>query len=173
MSASEAKRFPLGKGKGLSPEEVTDFLTTTDALAKLGTVDAEGWPVVNPVLYEYDGEAIYVISKERAAFVHNLQRDPRVGVCIDSPVPPYRRVIIKGRAEFVEEDWRPRNRRMVQRYMGSSGDDYEAATQHLPRVVLRIVPVKMTTWDGGGIDRSFSKPTAWREPETERRRLSD
>lgn len=158
--------FPLGKGRGLSPEELREFLTETAIFAKVGSVGPDGWPSVNPVWYEYEGGAFYVITKELTGFCQNLRRDPRTSLCIDNPQPPYKRVIVRGQAEFVEEDWVPRARRMVVRYLGPSGLDYFEATLDLPRVVVRIAPGRFSSWNGGGVDRTFREPTRWHDVES-------
>jgi hypothetical protein len=92
-----------------------------------------------------------------------MRRDPRVTLCIDNPEPPYKRVIVRGRAEFVEGDWVELARRMVLRYLGPDGMDYFEATLDLPRVLVRIRPERVSSWDGGGVDRTFTKPSRWHE----------
>jgi hypothetical protein len=72
--------------------------------------------------------------------------------------------VVRGRAEFVEGfDWYELGRRMVLRYLGEPGLDYFEATLELPRAVVRIRPERITSWNGGGIDRTFSAPTVWHE----------
>jgi hypothetical protein len=48
--------FKLGKGRGVTPEELHSFLTETKIFVKIGTIGEDGWPNVNPAWYEYDGE---------------------------------------------------------------------------------------------------------------------
>jgi hypothetical protein len=76
---------------------------------------------------------------------------------------PYKRVLVLGKAEFVDEDWVERGRRMVLRYLGGGGLDYFEATRNLPRVTIRVNPVKVTSWNGGGVDRTFHQTTQWHE----------
>ncbi len=85
-------------------------------------------------------------------------------LCIDNPQPPYKRVMVRGHAEFMEgHDWEEMGRRMVLRYLGPQGMDYFEATLDLPRVVVRIVPERVTSWNGGGVDRTFTKPAVWHD----------
>lgn len=159
-----AEKFPLGKGRGLAPDELREFLTESAIFVKIGTISEDGWPAVNPAWYEYDGEAFWLITKELTGFCQNMRRDPRVTLCIDNPQPPYKRVMVRGRAEFLEdEDWEEMGRRMVLRYLGPQGMDYFEATLDLPRVVVRIVPERVTSWNGGGVDRTFTKPSRWHD----------
>ena len=158
-----ASKFPLGQGKGMTPEELHEFLTETKIFVKLGTIGEDGWPNVNPAWYEYDGQSFWLVTKELAGFCQNMRRDPRVTLCIDNPAPPYKRVMIRGRAEFVDGDWDEIARRMVLRYLGPGGIDYYEATLDMPRVLVRIWPEKMSSWNGGGPDRTFHKPSVWHE----------
>lgn len=158
-----ASDFPLGQGRGLTPDELRAFLTETRIFAKIGTLGEDGWPNVNPAWYEYDGECFWIVTKELAAFCQNMRRDPRVTLCIDAPEAPYRRVMVRGRAEVVEGDWVALCRRMVVRYLGQEGLDYFEATLDLPRVLVRVQPERMTSWNGGGIDRTFTRPARWRD----------
>jgi PPOX class probable F420-dependent enzyme len=155
--------FRLGKGRGMTPEELHEFLTGTSIFVKVGTLGEDGWPNVNPAWYEYDGECFWLVTKELAGFCGNMRRDPRVTLCIDNPEPPYKRVMVRGRAEFVEGDWVELARRMVLRYLGPEGMDYFEATLDLPRVLVRIRPERVSSWDGGGVDRTFTQPSQWHQ----------
>jgi PPOX class probable F420-dependent enzyme len=155
--------FKLGKGRGMTPEELRSFLTETKIFVKVGTFGEDDWPNVNPAWYEYDGEYFWLVTKELAGFCRNMRRDPRVTLCIDNPVTPYKRVIVRGHAEFVDGDWVELARRMVLRYLGPEGMDYFEATLDLPRVLVRIKPERISSWDGGGVDRTFTKPARWHD----------
>jgi PPOX class probable F420-dependent enzyme len=155
--------FKLGKGRGMKPDELHAFLTETKIFAKVGTIGEDGWPNVNPAWYEYDGESFWLVTKELAGFCRNMRRDPRVTLCIDNPETPYRRVMVRGRAEVVDADWVELARRMVLRYLGPGGMDYFEATLDLPRVLIRIRPERITSWDGGGVDRTFTRPAVWHD----------
>ena len=155
--------FKLGKGRGMKPDELHAFLTETKIFAKVATIGEDGWPNVNPAWYEYDGESFWLVTKELAAFCQNMRRDSRVTLCIDNPETPYRRVMVRGRAEVVDADWVERARRMVLRDLGPGGMDYFEATLDLPRVLVRIRPERITSWDGGGVDRTFTRPAVWHD----------
>lgn len=160
-----AGKFPLQKGRGMTAEEMHEFLTQTDVFVKIGSIGPDGWPAVNPAWYEYEDGSFYVVTKELTGFCQNLRRDPRATLCIDNPQPPYKRVIVRAEAEFLDGDWVERGRRMVLRYLGEGGMDYFEATLELPRVTIRFRPVRFSSWNGGGIDRTFWKPARWHEVE--------
>src|ERR1035437_8810925 len=153
--------FPLGRGKAMTDQEVHDFLTSTRAFLKIATTGADGFPLVNPVWFVWrDGEFI-VCTKEKTGLVQNLRRDPRACLLVDRPELPYKRVTAKAVAEFRDYDWHDIGRDQVMRYLGPDGFAYYEATTAIPRVMIHFRPSKLTTWNGGGVDRTFFEPTTW------------
>ena len=152
-------------GRGMTPEEINEFLTSGALFVKIATTTSDGWPTVSPVWYEWDGGSFLVVSKSRTGLVKNLRRDPRCGLLVDNPVLPYKRVSVQGEAEFLGEDfdWIPAVRRMVLRYLGEEGMSYAEATFEFPRVPFRIWPIRMSSWNGAGFDRTFRRDTVWHE----------
>ena len=154
-------------GKAMSPVERDEFLRAGAPFLKVATTNEEGWPMVSPVWYEWDGRSFLVVGKERTSYIRNLRRDPRCGVLVENPGLPYKRVAALAIAEFLPDDfdWKPAAREMVIRYIGQQGLSYAEATFDFPRVSVRIWPKRMTTWDGGGFDRTFHRDTVWHEME--------
>jgi PPOX class probable F420-dependent enzyme len=152
-------------GRGMTPEELEEFLTTGAIFAKVATTMEDGQPVISPVWYEWDGASFLIVSKARTSMVRNLQRDPRCGLLVDNPTLPYKRVSVQGEAEILgpDFDWQTPARRMVLRYLGEGGMAYAESTFGFERVPFRVWPRRMSTWNGGGFDRTFSKPTTWHE----------
>ena len=158
--------FPLGRGKAMSDAELHEYLDTTTAFLKIATNGADGFPLVNPVWFVWrDGEFI-IVTKENTGLVANLRRDPRACLLIDNPGLPYIRVTAKAVAEFRDYDWHEVGREMVLRYLGPNGFAYYDATTDIPRVMIHFKPTAMTTWNGGGVDRTFFEPTRWHEVST-------
>jgi len=154
-------------GRGLSKPEIDEFLQSGAMFAKIGTTDDDGWPMVSPVWYEWDGSSFLVVGKERTSYIRNLRRDARCGVLVENPGLPYKRVSVCGMAEFLPDDfdWQTPARQMVIRYIGEEGLSYAEATFDFPRVSVRIWPKRMTSWDGGGFDRTVHRDTVWHEME--------
>jgi PPOX class probable F420-dependent enzyme len=152
-------------GRGMTAEELEDFLTTGTRFAKVATTMEDGWPVVSPVWYEWDGSSFLIVSKERTSMVRNLRRDNRCGLLVENPELPYARVSAQGISEFLPHgfDWETPARRMVIRYLGVEGLSYAQATSAFPRVPFRVWPKRISTWNGGGFDRTFHRDTVWHE----------
>ena len=72
---ADAARRPSGRsalmamtgdnGRGMGDEERDDFLLTGRLFAKIATTMDDGWPVVSPVWYAWDGSSFLVVSKAR------------------------------------------------------------------------------------------------------------
>ncbi len=155
-------------GRGMTDEERDEFLTNGRLFAKIATTMSDGWPVLSPVWYTWDGSSFLVVSKANTSLVKNLQRDARCGVLVDNTELPYMRVSVQGEAEILGEDfdWHIPVRDMVLRYLGPEGMDYAESTFGFDRVPFKVWPRKMSTWNGGGFDRTFRKETVWREVES-------
>ena len=50
----------------LSKTQLDEFLTDQPHIMKLATLTPEGWPYVNPLWYEYDGEVFHVAGRGKA-----------------------------------------------------------------------------------------------------------
>lgn len=151
-------------GRGMNPDEINEFLTSGRIFAKIATTMEDGWPVLSPVWYSWDGSAFLIVSKANTSLVQNLKRDPRCGLLVDNPELPYKRVSVRGEVEFLPESfqWQEPTRDMVLRYLGPEGMEYAEATFAFARTPFLVHPRKMMSWNGGGFDRTFSKPSEWK-----------
>lgn len=152
-------------GRGLTDEERDAFLTQKPLFAKIATTGEDGWPTLSPVWFTWDGSSFLVVSKERTGMVRNLRRDPRCGLLVDNYELPYARVSVQGEVEFLGEDFDVVGAmtEMVLRYLGPDGMEYGKSTFKFPRVPFRVWPRRMTSWNGGGFDRTFNRDTVWHE----------
>lgn len=145
-------------GRGLTTDELKAFLAQP-YLAMLGTVREDGGPYVVPVWHEYDGEALYIVARERSQYVTHIRRDPRVAVAI---VGEGTQVLILGQATIVEGPttqgrWVEIALRMAERYGGEDGLQYLRGTLDRPRYLIRITPEKITSWQGEGWHPRYHK----------------
>ncbi len=90
-------------------------------------------------------------SYGKAQKVVNIRRNPKVGFMVDSGrvYNELQGVLIRGHCEIIEDPsqvqvtWR----RMGEVQAGRSGVPREATASMPKRVVLKIVPQKITSWD--------------------------
>lgn len=126
--------------------KVDDFLRRP-LIAKIATVRADGSPYVVPVIYNWDGQNVYIIGRKRAAWIEHIRREPRVAVLIDDPNPPHPRVLIEGEAEIIGTEWVEMGKEMLEKYLGEEmSQKYLEGTIDQPRVVIRVIPKRITSW---------------------------
>jgi len=144
------------RGKvGLMDRRDMEELFQAGILCRLAVLDDEGWPYVVPVWFEWDPseEAFWIVPRQKSTWARYMARDGRVGLTIDTPEPPYRKVSAQGVAEVVEEPnvggrWVEIARRMSVRYLGPHGPDYLVPTLDHPRWLFKVVPKKLISWQG-------------------------
>jgi PPOX class probable F420-dependent enzyme len=157
---------PAALGAGVEPGPLTEAekreFFRRPLLARLATVSADGAPYVVPLWFEWDERdgSFRVVIREKARFVPDLLREPRVCLSIAADTPPYTRATVRGRAEIVarpgeSDEWKTVARRMTARYVADVDPGYFDRTAGYPRWLVRIVPVEMTTWRGGGWSRRY------------------
>ena len=117
-------------------------------IATLATVRADGGPHTAPVWYRYEDGA-FLVSTDRGSQKHrNIERDPRVELCIDDrEKAPFHTVIVRGSATVEparDAAWRLA---LAVHYLGEErGKRYVETTPVGDAVLLRIVPEKIVGW---------------------------
>ena len=82
----------------------------------------DGSPQVTPVWVDTDGEAV-VFNTAKGRIKHrNLVRDPRVAVSVADPNQLYRIVVVRGRAELIEEGAVEHISELARKYRGADFD---------------------------------------------------
>jgi len=117
-------------------------------IATLATVGRGGGPHITPVWFRYEG-GIFVVAIDRGSQKQrNVERDPRVALCIDDRErPPYHTVIVHGRADIApapSKEWRLA---LAVHYLGEElGRRYVETRDNPDGVVLRITPERIVGW---------------------------
>jgi len=131
----------------LTPAEQAEFLSQPHKAA-LATIDKDGFPHVVAMGYLARDGAIYMTSYGKAQKVLNIRRNPQVGVMIESgkSYADFRGVMIRGLCEIIDEP------AAVARTMREMAGVQEAAPKGAvssapKRVLLKIVPQKIASWD--------------------------
>ena len=87
----------------------------------------------------------FVTTKERVKYL-NLQRDPRISICIYAAPLAADYVVIRGRAGLSDQDIWDQARTIIQRY-----EEPDKIEQHLeqwkmqPRVLVTVTPDRIST----------------------------
>ncbi|CAN5476675.1 hypothetical protein BH23CHL4_BH23CHL4_23500 [soil metagenome] len=156
MSVDNAQKDQSWRGKigSMAVAEVDSFLAGA-VLARLATIDEQGFPYIVPVWFEWDSEEgiFWVIARQKSQWATLLKHYSKVALSIDDDRKPYRKVTVQGNAELVEEPnvggaWVKIAERMSVRYLGENGPDYLVPTLDKPRWLFKIHPTTFLTWQG-------------------------
>ena len=88
--------------KGMSQDEIDAFLKAPRH-AIVGTNVVDGPPHMSPVWYLFENGRFYISVPTKTVKYRNLQRDPRISVCIDGGYPDYRTVMVSGKAQLLPQ----------------------------------------------------------------------
>lgn len=110
----------------MTQQEQTTFLSEPGILMRIAIVREDGSPLVTPIWFIYEDDAIWFTPREKSEWFACLRRDPRVALCIDEQSLPYRKVVIDAAAELIhdlgeDDQWRDRYRRIALRYVPPEG----------------------------------------------------
>jgi PPOX class probable F420-dependent enzyme len=134
----------------LSPEERAAFFRK-HRKAALATIDKDGFPHVVAMNFFVKDGAFYMTSYAKAQKVLNVRRNPKVAVMIEegNAYAELRGVMVRGHCEIIDgtDAVRAAFAEMAQA-RGASPARPQAATDSAPkRVVLKIIPEKVISWD--------------------------
>jgi PPOX class probable F420-dependent enzyme len=133
----------------LSPEEQAAFFREQHKAA-LATVDQDGFPHVVGMNYVAKDGAFYMTSYGKAQKVVNIRRNPRVGLMVESggSYAELRGVMVRGRCEIIEGPEAVQEVFAAMAERDGARTPAVGAAQSAPkRVVLKVVPEKVVSWD--------------------------
>ncbi|HXW81369.1 MAG TPA: PPOX class F420-dependent oxidoreductase [Acidimicrobiales bacterium] len=161
---NELQHFPepdkttVTSTNSMPTDQLVRFMGETH-VARLGTINSDGWPHVTPVWYVWEGEGALIILGESRRHLRNLQRDPRVTLCVDEDYRIARgfsagaqAVVIRGTAAIDHDGERLQAvyAKEAERYLGPEGAQdpaYVAAVASERRVLVVLTPVHIVSWD--------------------------
>jgi PPOX class probable F420-dependent enzyme len=134
----------------LSPDEQAAFFRE-QRKAALATLDSDGFPHVVAMNYFAKDGAFYMTSYGKAQKVMNIRRNPKVALMIEqgNAYAELRGVMVRGRCEIIEgaDAVRAAFAGMAEA-RGTTPSRPSGSVDSAPkRVVLKIVPEKITSWD--------------------------
>ncbi len=134
----------------LSPDEQAAFFRERKKAA-LATIDKDGFPHVVAMNYFARDGAFYMTSYGKAQKVVNVRRNAKVALMVESgdTYAELRGVMIRGRCEILESEEAVRaafeGRAEAQSTPSPAQPGAQASAPK--RVVLKIVPEKVISWD--------------------------
>jgi PPOX class probable F420-dependent enzyme len=125
-----------GMTKKLSPQDVE--LLNEPQIANVATVMADGTPQVTPVWIDTDGEHVLFNTAKGRVKHRNLERNPKVAISVVDKNDPYRLVVLRGTAEFVDEGADAHIDKLAKKYLGV--DSYPGRKADEQRVIVKVTP---------------------------------
>lgn len=163
----------------MSPQEMNEFLQGP-WIARIACLKPDGAPYVVPAWYHWDGVCFWLVPRLRSMWAHYMARDPRVSLVVDEPEPPIRKVICEGTAVIVEagvgpflDDGEPSIWNKIgtkytgPRYLGEKAEEYRGSVNVEPCWTIKIVPQKITTWQGFDWAERYKHPELQADAEGE------
>jgi PPOX class probable F420-dependent enzyme len=127
------------------PSEATHLFDEKN-FADVATVMPDGSPQTTPVWIDReDGAVVFNTAKGRVKH-RNLRRDPRVAVAVHNEDNPYEQVLVRGRAELVDEGADDHIDALAKKYLGE--DEYPFRQPGEERVKVRVKPEKVSYTPG-------------------------
>lgn len=138
----------------LKPSERDQFLAEPGMMMTIATVDSDGAPLVTPIWFVHEEDRIWFTPRQHSEWLKHLRNDSRVALCIDEQVMPYRKVVVRGRAEIVhdvgnDDAWRDRYRRIAGRYIpADDANAYVDGTDDQPRALcaVELAAAEVRSW---------------------------
>jgi nitroimidazol reductase NimA-like FMN-containing flavoprotein (pyridoxamine 5'-phosphate oxidase superfamily) len=133
-------------------EELAAFLCEAP-IARLCTLNPDGTIHIAAAYFKYDHGDIIIGTQDMTHKVRNIKKNPQVTVLIDNQAPPWKGVLIYGRAELDYEDVVAKRTSIFERYKTPEEARKMAedlATKFTP-VIIRVKPKCMSSYD-------YSKP---------------
>lgn len=131
----------------LTPDEQAAFLRDSRKIA-LATIGKDGFPhIVAMNFIAHDG-AILMTSYAKAQKVVNIRRNPKVAVMAERgrKYSELRGLMIRGECEIIEDT--PSVEATIRAIRGASeASPGNAAAIAAKRVVLKVIPKKIASWD--------------------------
>jgi nitroimidazol reductase NimA-like FMN-containing flavoprotein (pyridoxamine 5'-phosphate oxidase superfamily) len=132
----------------LSTDEVDEFLVKAP-IATLCTQNTDGTIHAAPLFFKYDQGELLFGTQNDARRIKNIKNNPNVTIVIDDEHPPFKGVVLYGKAKLDYDDVIPKRVAIFEKYMPKPNAEKLAnglAAMRKP-VVIRVKPSKVTSYD--------------------------
>ena len=106
----------------------------------LTTIKKSGAPQATPIYYLYEDGKILISANRWKQKTLNIQRDPRVTLCVLQEEPRFRYLQVSGRAVVTEEDLVETSTRIYHRHTAELRENFAEWLKEQERVVLVLTP---------------------------------
>ncbi|MEZ4502985.1 MAG: TIGR03618 family F420-dependent PPOX class oxidoreductase [Dehalococcoidia bacterium] len=132
-------------------DQAFEQLMSEPLIVVFGTIGPTGAPHQAPVWFEWRDGAILIPTERGSQKWRNIERDPRVSVCIERREGPMAVALVSGTAEILDTDYSQYRARFYERYYGDEAEARLAANPTTPGqwALARITPSKVITFGAG------------------------
>jgi PPOX class probable F420-dependent enzyme len=117
-------------------------LLARPVLASLATIAADGSPQITPLWIDVEGDDLVVNTSQGRAKARNMERNPKVALCVVDPDDPFNVVAVHGTVtEITTEGADDHIDALAKKYMGV--DAYPMRQEGEVRVKIKIHPDKI------------------------------
>ena len=132
----------------LSQDEIELFLSQ-HRFARLGTINEDGTIHLAPIYFKYDKSEFILGTQNASRRVRNIKRNPNVTLLIDDTNPPYKAVLIYGKA-ILDYDNVVQKRTAIFEQFETKEEAIQSAEgicNKWSSVVIRIKPDRIVSFD--------------------------
>ncbi len=120
--------------------ELTKRLLDTNTFAVLSTINPDGAPQSTVIWIKRDGDdAVFSTIRGRRK-TRNMERDPRISICMYDPAAPDLYVELRGEVTITEDGGRELINELSLRY---DGEEFQVEPPEITRVVCRLTPSRV------------------------------
>jgi nitroimidazol reductase NimA-like FMN-containing flavoprotein (pyridoxamine 5'-phosphate oxidase superfamily) len=132
----------------MSEAEQAEFLGA-HRKAALATIDPDGYPHLVAMTYGVKDGAFYMTSYAKAQKVLNIKRNPKVGLMIEAGggYAELKGVMVRGICDIIEGEDAVREAWAIISGASNTPRRKETNDSAAKRVVLKITPLRIVTWD--------------------------
>lgn len=122
----------------MEPEQEEFLLKHRFAI--LSTIKKNGAPQSTAVYYLYENGKLLISANKWKQKTRNVQRDPKVTLCVLDEQPANRYLQVSGRAVATEEDLVATSTRIFRRFQSEIRKDFPQWLKEQQRIILVLTP---------------------------------
>jgi|TARA_A100000164_G_scaffold259087_1_gene231068 general stress protein 26 len=137
--------------RAMSETELEQFIDSKPGWIILTTIGADGFPHSVPLGYFRDGTKIYLGCKDHTQKIRNVERNPKVSLCLESgsTMSDIKGVLLRGTATIVREpEERLSLHQLAARQRGVPEDNLPQSVSE-GAAYIKVADYTVTSWNYG------------------------
>ena len=135
----------------MTETELEQFIDSKPGWITLSTIGVDGFPHSVPLGYFRDGVTIYLGCKDQTQKVRNIERNPKVSLCLESgsKMSDIKGALLRGTATIVRESKdRLSLHQLAAKQSGVADDDLPQSVSE-GAVYIKVTNYTVTSWNYG------------------------